>query len=115
MRLSEQYSLNWEQIDLARREIDLERTKNGSARTLPMNGDVVQAFQDLKNTDLAKVLLSPVFRSSNPRSWFTTPLTEVKVVWDRWHNNRHVFFPPGNVDIVKHIAWKMAGAHLDCA
>lgn len=31
MRLSEQYSLTWEQIDFARKEINLEQTKNGSA------------------------------------------------------------------------------------
>lgn len=35
MRLSEQYSLTWEQIDFARKEINLEQTKNGSARTIP--------------------------------------------------------------------------------
>jgi len=47
MRLSEQYTLTREQIDFARKEILLEQTKNGSARTDPMNRDVVQAFEIL--------------------------------------------------------------------
>jgi integrase len=91
MRLSEQYSLTWEQIDFTRREIHLERTKNGSARSIPMNGDVVQAFCDLTKTSSPKVIGTPVFQITNPRSWFATALTEAKVVRYRWHDNRHTF------------------------
>ena len=55
MRLSEQYSLTWEQIDFAGKEINLEQTKNGSARTIPMNSDVVQAFEILHEMDKPSV------------------------------------------------------------
>jgi len=55
MRLSEQYFLTWEQIDFARKEINLEQTKNGSARTIPMNSDVVQAFEILHEMDKPSV------------------------------------------------------------
>ncbi len=51
MRLSEQYSLTWEQIDFAGKEINLEQTKNRSARTIPMNSDVLQAFEILHEMD----------------------------------------------------------------
>jgi len=55
MRLSEQYFLTWEQIDFARKEINLEQTKNGSARTIPMNSDVVQTFEILHEMDKPSV------------------------------------------------------------
>jgi integrase len=35
MRLSEQYTLAWKNIDFERREINLDRTKNGSPRMMP--------------------------------------------------------------------------------
>lgn len=91
MRLSEQYSLTWEQIDFTRREIRLERTKNGSARTIPMNSVVVQAFQTLKQTAFPVKPLDTAFAINNPRKWFTTALFEAKVARYRWHDNRHTF------------------------
>lgn len=91
MRLSEQYSLTWEQIDFARREVHLERTKNGSARTIPTNSAVIRAFQDLKKMRSPKAVGDPVFQISNPRSWFATALAEAKVDRYRWHDNRHTF------------------------
>jgi integrase len=48
MRLSEQYSLTWGQFNLERRTIDLTTTKNGSARTVHLNADVVAAFETVK-------------------------------------------------------------------
>jgi integrase len=91
MRLSEQYSLTWEQIDFTRKEIALERTKNGSARTIPMNSNVVQAFLDLKRESTSLVPDGRVFQIHNPRSWFTTALFEAKIPKYRWHDNRHTF------------------------
>jgi integrase len=61
MRLSEQYSLAWEQIDFARKEINLEHTKNGSARTIPMNSDVLKAFEILHEMDKPALPNSRVF------------------------------------------------------
>jgi integrase len=43
MRLSEQYTLAWKNIDFERREINLDRTKNGSPRMIPMNDAVMGA------------------------------------------------------------------------
>ncbi len=48
MRLSEQYSLAWGQVNLDRRTIDLTKTKNGSSRTVHLNADVVAAFETVK-------------------------------------------------------------------
>jgi integrase len=91
MRLSEQYSLTWEQIDFARKEINLEQTKNGSARTIPMNSDVQQAFEILHKMDKPASSDSRVFLLHSPRYWFATAMADAKIVRYRWHDNRHTF------------------------
>ncbi len=48
MRLSEQYSCMWSQVDLERRTIELTKTKNGSARTVHLNVDALRAIESLK-------------------------------------------------------------------
>lgn len=91
MRLSEQYSLAWGQIDFGRREIHLERTKNGSARTIPMNREVLEAFRQLKLSASTAKLEAPVFHLKSPRAWFQATLAGAKVERYRWHDNRHTF------------------------
>ena len=91
MRLSEQYSLTWEQIDFARKEINLEQTKNGSARTIPMNSDVRQAFEILHEMDKPTSSDSRVFLLHSPRYWFATAMADAKIARYRWHDNRHTF------------------------
>lgn len=91
MRLSEQYSLTWGQIDFPRKEINLERTKNGSARTVPMNGDVAKAFEVLKKMDSPTSPSVRVFPLQSPRYWFATTLADAKITRYRWHDNRHTF------------------------
>jgi site-specific recombinase XerD len=91
MRLSEQYSLTWGRVDFVRKEILLERTKNGSARSIPMNSAVLQAFQGLKKAASPNAGDNLVFQIQNPRSWFTAALFEAKIARYRWHDNRHTF------------------------
>jgi integrase len=91
MRLSEQYSLTWEQIDFARKEINLEQTKNGSARTIPMNSAVRQAFEILHEMDKPASAGSRVFLLLSPRYWFAAALADAKIARYRWHDNRHTF------------------------
>jgi len=91
MRLSEQYSLTWEQIDFARKEINLEQTKNGSARAIPMNSDVRQAFEILHEMDKPASADSRVFLLHSPRYWFAAALADAKIARYRWHDNRHTF------------------------
>jgi integrase len=91
MRLSEQYSLTWEQIDFARKEINLEQTKNGSARTIPMNSDVRQAFEILHEMDKPASADSRVFLLHSQRCWFATALAEAQIARYRWHDKRHTF------------------------
>ncbi len=48
MRMSEQYGLRWNQVDLERRQIHLRKTKNGDPRTIPLNAVALGALQVLK-------------------------------------------------------------------
>jgi integrase len=48
MRISEQYTLDWSQVHLDRKAIELSRTKNGDARTVHLNADAIAAIESLK-------------------------------------------------------------------
>jgi integrase len=95
MRLSEQYSCMWSQVDLERRTIELTKTKNGSARTVHLNADALKAIGSLKRP-LQKAS-DPVFPREgsqgrfDTRSWFQPCLEDAKIASYVWHSNRHTF------------------------
>lgn len=49
MRLSECYTLGWDQVDIAGRTIQLSKTKNGSRRQVPMTTVAVRVMSDYRN------------------------------------------------------------------
>ena len=89
MRLSEQYGLRWANVDLVRKEIRLDRTKNYSGRTIPMNASVEAAFNTLK--ERTKVKPQNLIFDAMPRVWWEAALDASKVTGYRWHDNRHTF------------------------
>lgn len=94
MRLSEQYSVEWKQVHLDRRAIDLEKTKNGQARTVHLNADALAAIESMrrqgqKPTDRVFQRASLV-RFDN-RDWFEPCLKDAKITDYVWHSNRHTF------------------------
>jgi site-specific recombinase XerC len=95
MRLSEQYSCTWSQVDLERRTIELTKTKNGSARTVHLNADALRAIESLKRP--GQKASDPVFPREgsqgrfDTRSWFQPCLEEAKITNYVWHSNRHTF------------------------
>jgi site-specific recombinase XerD len=91
MRLSEQYTLTWKSIDFTRREINLDRTKNGSPRMIPMNDAVVKAMEEFAGRSTSTSRDALVFPIKNPKDWFKPALTEAKIENYRWHDNRHTF------------------------
>jgi integrase len=91
MRLSEQYNLTWEQVDMSRNEINLDRTKNGSSRSIPMNQTVLKSFQSLKRAQSSPGRHDRVFGIKNPRMWFKTAMANAKIENYRWHDHRHTF------------------------
>lgn len=89
MRQSEQYGLTWEQVDLDRKEVRLKKTKNGLARTIPMNASVMAAFTALKG-DGNPAPSALVFADGWERGWWDAA-TEAVLADYRWHDNRHTF------------------------
>ncbi len=95
MRLSEQHTLTWDQIDIKGRNIKLEDTKNGSDRDVPLNSDSIAALQELAKVD--HVPRDRVFRSmrgkniDNPRKWFGESMETAKIKGFRWHDLRHTY------------------------
>lgn len=97
MRMSEQYKLRWNEVDLERRQLHLARTKNGDPRTISLNGVAVAALIQLKGKDKAggATPIFPSVRSGDSlqglRGWFSTALGEAKIEGYTWHCNRHTF------------------------
>lgn len=91
MRLSEQYTLTWRNVDFARREINLDRTKNGSPRMIPMNAAVLNAMEDFERRAKSASRDSLIFPIKNPKDWFKPAMRDAKIVNYRWHDNRHTF------------------------
>jgi site-specific recombinase XerD len=91
MRLSEQYTLTWKDIDFERREINLDRTKNGSPRMIPMNDAVVKAMEDLANRSNSTTPDVRVLAVKNPNAWFKLAKAQASLEDYRWHDNRHTF------------------------
>jgi integrase len=48
MRRGEQYSLEWDRVDLERRQLLLLRTKNGTARVVILTASAVKALEELR-------------------------------------------------------------------
>ena len=97
MRMSEQYGLDWRQVDFERRQIHLPKTKNGDPRTIPLNSIALAALKELHGRG-EKMKTMPVFSSvrtggslQGSRGWFPSALEEAKIEGYTWHCNRHTF------------------------
>ena len=94
MRQSEQFSLEWREVDFERRKIFLDKTKNGSDREVPMSKTCFQLLTDLhanKQNDWVFQATRYKQRLKNPRQWFETVLRDAKVTNFHWHDLRHTF------------------------
>ena len=103
MRLSEQYTVEVGQVDLDRRAIDLDKTKNGDSRTVHLNPDALTAVQASLHRDRKRS--EPLFcrkeRSNtyverkeerfDNRSWFEPAVQEAGISRITWHGLRHTF------------------------
>lgn len=91
MRLSEQYTLTWSHVDFTRKVIKLNKTKNGTGRSIPMNKSVLEAFRALHEAADDQSQQAGVFSNGLPRKWFEAALKKAKIQNYRWHDNRHSF------------------------
>lgn len=93
MRLSEQFSCHWSQVDFERAVIKLSKTKNGSARDVLLDEQALAAIQSLKkeNHKLSDLVFDPTWSRNDTRGWFVPCLKEAEISDYTWHSNRHTF------------------------
>ena len=98
MRRGELYSLDWDRVDVARRQSHLLKPKNGTARVVILIAAAVSAVEELqkrRNPDSPKVCLTRYGEPMvSPRAWFELVMEEaikknssLKDV--TWHIFRH--------------------------
>jgi site-specific recombinase XerD len=100
MRKSEQHSMEWSQVSFERRQVILDRTKNGSSRVVVMSDEALAAVREAhrrKNKETNRVWLSRYdVPLDSPDAWFK----EVKKHFVQedlglksitWHVLRHTF------------------------
>jgi integrase len=93
MRLSEQFSCHWSQVDLVRAVIKLSKTKNGSARDVFLDSDALAAIMSLKAPQRkpSDLVFNPTRSRNDTRGWFIPCLKEAEITEYTWHSNRHTF------------------------
>jgi integrase len=100
MRLGELYSLDWDRVDLERRQLILLRTKNGTARVVILTEAAVSALKELwerRNSISPHVCLTRYGEPMvSPRAWFELVMLEAikknSSLQDvTWHIFRHTY------------------------
>ena len=94
LRLTELYTLTWDNVSISRRLLTVPRSKNGEIRHVPLNTPALAAFETLRKVSGPS---GPVFRNrrksrlTGPRFWFDPVLVAAKVHNFTWHCLRHTF------------------------
>jgi integrase len=94
MRKGEQYPVEWPEVAFKRKRIQLEETKNGSSREIPMNKSCLKAYEALhaRRPDDERVHQSKYGKNLNDsRTWFDLVIKEAKIPKFTWHCLRHAF------------------------
>lgn len=86
MRRSELLSIRWENVDLNRRSIYLEKTKNGLSRTVPLSPKALQVLQSMQ-----QATTGPVFTlaASSVSQAFQRAVERAGLQSVRFHDLRH--------------------------
>ena len=100
MRLGELYSLDWDRVDLERRQLILLRTKNGTARVVILTEAAVSALKELwqrRSSTSPHVCLTRYGEPMiSPRAWFELVMQEAVKKNNSlrdvtWHIFRHTY------------------------
>jgi site-specific recombinase XerD len=94
MRLSEQYSLVWADVDFLNRVVTVHRTKNGEVRHIKLNRVALAAFRAFfaRSQGDGYVFTNDRFeRLHSSRHWFEPAVAEAEITDFTWHCLRHTF------------------------
>ncbi|MCU1324252.1 MAG: integrase family protein [Acidobacteriaceae bacterium] len=95
MRAGEQFNLKWDHVDLDRRQIIIDLSKNGTTRHITLNDAALAALMLAKRdaiSDSPYVFLNCYGRQMSVfHNWFGPVLTDAKIEGFRWHDLRHTF------------------------
>jgi len=96
LRLGSQYTATYEMLDLARKVLDIPRTKNGEPVHIPLNDTVLTAIRSPPSYEHRT---GPIFRNlryphkpvlSNDH-WFKKALAKAGIANFKWHDLRHCY------------------------
>jgi len=87
MRMSEQLTLEWNQIDLDAGTVHLDQTKNGSSRFVRLNSRALAIMHMLHASSIGS---GRVFIAKRP-DWFRAAVREAGLKDFTWHCLRHTF------------------------
>jgi integrase len=94
LRPSEQYEMEWSNVDFLRKQVSILRSKTGDPRHIPMNSEVVSA---LRKVEERPVRGQRIFLSENGQAlvgykhWFLPALKAAKIDGVTWYTLRHTF------------------------
>jgi site-specific recombinase XerD len=94
LRRSEQYSLDWENVNLAQKFLRIPRSKNGEVRYVRLNRIALAALAELrKRGDGTGAVVRNLQGEplAGPRHWFEPVIREAAVEGFHWHDLRHTF------------------------
>ena len=89
LRLSEQYGLQWENVLFSRRSLTIPRSKNGTARHVPLNQAALRALEALRQRNASSEFVCGGV--TEPRRWFEPVVRDAGVSGFSWHCLRHTF------------------------
>jgi site-specific recombinase XerD len=89
LRLSEQYTIRWQDVSLVRRTLTIPRSKNGTTRHVSINRGALQALEALRMRANGSELVCG--GASTSRRWFEPAVKTAGLPQFTWHCLRHTF------------------------
>jgi site-specific recombinase XerD len=89
LRLSEQYTIRWQDVSLVRRTLTIPRSKNGTTRHVSINRGALHALEALRMRANGSELVCGGANTS--RRWFEPAVKAAGLQQFTWHCLRHTF------------------------
>jgi site-specific recombinase XerD len=89
LRLSEQYTLRWQDVSSIRRTLTIPRSKNGATRHVPLNQATLRALEALQVRANGSEFVCGGLNT--PRRWFEPAVKTAGLQSFTWHCLRHTF------------------------